>query len=158
MKLIYVNKDLKIARSQEERAAVVNEYFADWVEIVFLQPVAHNQLAEVCSYINSSWCKENYPQYVNTAKLPDIRTYMLVNKTEKRLVFTKCMSCTKKYASKERIRSVATVDECGKVGCAVDVDMIQNIYPAFVMAKKDFLHLNPNILLEEYDFYHINHR
>ena len=147
---LYVNSDLKVENCTEKQVAIVN-VVAGKVEIAFLQPIAKKQLLSRGQYNICLWGKKNYPKYLNF-RAPHVRTCLLGNKDEQTLAFTSCCTCTQELDFDGRVRSWTALDQKGKQISVDRSDEIENIYPAILLSKEDFLSINPSISLEDYLF------
>ena len=148
---LYVNNYLEAENCSEKQVAIVN-VLSGQIEIAFLQPIAKNQLLRDSQSKIYLWGKKMYPTYSNV-RAPHVRTCLLANEDEKILVFKSCCTSTQELDFDGRVRSWTALDQKGRQISVDLLDNIENIYPAILLSKEDFLSINPSISFEEYLFF-----
>lgn len=143
MKKCYLDRQLRVTDNVMSRKAIVTEV-PGWIEITFLEPIAHNKEMSAAWRFLGEWGKRTYPRY--SFHFPSLEVCLLANQGEAKPPIVSCF--TSSICRAKKSVSYYCIEADGSFG--QEKTLAENVYASFLMHPGEFYFLNAGVDLQKY--------
>ncbi len=151
-KKIWVDAHLNFVKDEQKAKAIVNYLTDSRVQIMFLEPIAHNMDVKEAVLACRKWVQKNYPKYYNAGRVvlatPEI--CMIANRGTFPVIITSCHTSRCVVCPDKSFLYRMYINKNGLPDYGSGRVKQKNVYATLVMSRKSFERLNPQINLEDY--------
>ncbi len=153
-KKLYVDAHLRVVNSRSKAKAIVNELYANVLQIMFLNPIVSETDIQGSMEVCRTWVKNKYPRFYNNGRvvLPTPEICLLANKNISPAEVVSCHTSLKVEDHQNHQRYWVFINDRGIKDYGWGAEKRKNVYPTICVYKNVFKRINKDINFSEYEF------
>lgn len=149
-KKLYVDAKLRVVHDASKAVAIVNLLNEQQLQVMFLEPIAHNLSLKSSADACRKWIAKNYPKFRNkgTVILPTPEICRIANSNEDQIKIHSCHTSRFMIDNQKHLTYRVFINEKGFTDFGWGKK--ENVYATLIIYKDRFESINKNINFDDY--------